>query len=124
MDALPPARSWAGHTPSHSPLTAASAILSTPGIVDFKRAHGAEAEDAGVPECFLRWLVGELLSIMACGCTVLQHDAAPKQSPTSGIERSRTWRTPEGLDARAGRAYAIGLKLPQGTVPFVKQHYS
>ena len=37
MDALPPARSWADHTPSRSPLTAASAILLIPGAMASER---------------------------------------------------------------------------------------
>ena len=79
MDALPPAPSWADHSPSLSPLTATSAILSTPGTMASKRVDGARAEDAGAPKGLLRWLAGALLSIMARWCPVSQQDAAAKK---------------------------------------------
>ena len=58
MDALPPARSWADHSPSYSSLTAASAILSTPGTMASKTVNGAGMGDTGSPESFLRWPTG------------------------------------------------------------------
>lgn len=102
MDALPPARSLADHTPSHSALTAAAAGGGTPGTTASKRVDGAEQAMLEFLNAFLRWLAGALSSIMACGGTVIQHDAAPKRCPGSGIVRSRTWRAPANLDAHSG----------------------